>query len=94
MRKFSPNVNSLLSRAHLNTYQRRQIDKTFAPFFREHVLEQLPMDEIASLYCADNGRPTKDLRAVTGAIILQQMFNLTDLAACVTTPSTLFGRKP
>jgi hypothetical protein len=68
MRKF-PTANSLISRAHLNAFQRKNIDKTFAPFFRKRVLDPLPMDEIAALYCADNGRPSKDLRAITGAII-------------------------
>jgi hypothetical protein len=38
-------------------YQRKQIDKTFAPFFRERVLDQLPMDEIVS-----HTAPTMDAR--------------------------------
>jgi IS5 family transposase len=40
------------------------------------------MDKIEDLYCQDNGRPTKDLRSVTGAIILQHMHNLSDLETC------------
>jgi hypothetical protein len=40
------------------------------------------MDSIRALYCNNNGRPTKELRAVTGAIILQHLFDYTDEEAC------------
>lgn len=40
------------------------------------------MDDIRTLYCNNNGRPTKDLRSVTGAIILQHLFDYTDDETC------------
>ncbi|MDR0548059.1 MAG: hypothetical protein LBI10_01390, partial [Deltaproteobacteria bacterium] len=62
---------SIFKRQYLNHVQRRDIDKTWAPSFQREVLEHLSMDKIEDLYCQDNGRPTQDLRAVTGDIILQ-----------------------
>jgi hypothetical protein len=36
------------------------------------------MEKIAALFCMDNGRPTKSLRTMTGLMIIQECFNLTD----------------
>jgi hypothetical protein len=74
--------DSIFSRFYLNPVQKDKIEKTWAPSFRREVLDSLPMKKISALYCQDNGRPTKELRAVTGAIILQNMFNLSDLETC------------
>jgi hypothetical protein len=71
------NKNSLLNRSQLNPIQFRLIGNTWAPYFRTLVLNNLPMDKIRDLFCPDNGRPTKELRAVVGALILQHWFNLT-----------------
>ena len=73
---------SLFQRSHLNMPQRDHIDDTWAPFFRENVLDRLPMDKIKALYCSNNGAPTKELYAIVGALILQQMFSLTDIETC------------
>jgi hypothetical protein len=40
------------------------------------------VDKIAALFCR-NGCPTKELRAMTGTLILQQMFNLDSKETCV-----------
>jgi hypothetical protein len=76
--------NSLLRSYHLNPVQKRVLAKrgAWATFFRENILFNLPMDKISDLYCNDNGRPTKELRALTGAIILQHLFNLSDNETC------------
>lgn len=74
--------NSLLRHCHFTNAQKDGLDKTWAVKFRTLILDNLPMEDIRKLYCQNNGRPTKDLRAVTGAIILQHLFDLTDHATC------------
>jgi hypothetical protein len=76
------NTDSLFRRSHLNNVQFKKIDKTWGPSFRTEILDCLPMDKIRSLYCQNNGRPTKELRAITGAIILQNLFNLSGIETC------------
>jgi hypothetical protein len=66
----------------MNKSQSARIDSTWAPQFRIQFLYNLPTDEIGKLYCPDNGRPTKELKAVIGALILQHLFDLTDHEAC------------
>jgi hypothetical protein len=34
------------------------------------------IDQLRGLHCQDNGRPTKELRSVLGAIVLQHIFDL------------------
>ena len=46
--------------------------------FRTQILPLLPVDKIAESFCPSNGRPTKDLVTMTGLVVLQEMFNLTD----------------
>jgi hypothetical protein len=71
-------TDSIFARNHLNPVQRKRIDSTWAPGFRRDVVDQLPINDIRTLYCQDNGRPTKELKSIVGAIILQNMFNLSD----------------
>jgi CubicO group peptidase (beta-lactamase class C family) len=70
------------------------IGKTFAQFFLERVLDPLSMDEIAALCRAENGRPTKDPRAIAGAIILQRMFGSPTTSPDSNTRTAFSGRKP
>ena len=35
-------------------------------------------DQFRDLYCADNGRPNKPVRTIAGALILKELFDLTD----------------
>ena len=42
--------------------------------------ESLPLEELAQGFFADMGRPLKDLPVVLGALILQQMHDLSDAA--------------
>jgi hypothetical protein len=78
----NPKYDSLLRFASLNQAQSKAVQKSWASDFRKLVLNNLPIDEISALYCGDNGRPTKELRALTGAVILQNLFNLTDNDTC------------
>jgi hypothetical protein len=62
-------------------FHQRKIDllkTSWAGVFREHVLPQLPVKEIAKNFDKTMGRPTKELTALCGACVLQQFFDLTD----------------
>ncbi len=59
--------------------QRRQLlDTSWAKFFREEILPELPVNKLKSYYHKTTGRPTKELYALMGAALLQQMHDLTD----------------
>ena len=64
--------------AHLGPKRRKLLEGSWAGLFREHILEELPVDEIAPFFKADFGRPTKELYAMMGAVVLQQAHDLTD----------------
>ena len=46
--------------------------------FRKYLLEQLPVGEIAKHFDEIMGRPTKELYTAMGALILQQLHDLSD----------------
>jgi hypothetical protein len=60
----------------------KQLDNSWATYFRDNILPILPMDQIEQLYCENNGRPTKELCALTGTLILQRYFDFTDYQTC------------
>jgi hypothetical protein len=64
--------------AHLGEKRRRLLDRSWAAVFREHLLNHLPVRELAAHFSRELGRPTKDLHAVVGALILQQLHDTTD----------------
>lgn len=64
--------------AHLGPKRRKLLDQSWAGLFREHILEELPVDELAPFFKEDWGRPTKELYTVMGAVLLQQAHDLTD----------------
>ena len=64
--------------AHLGPKRRRLLDKSWAGLFREHILEELPVDELRPYFQEELGRPTKELFTVMGAVLLQQAHDLTD----------------
>jgi hypothetical protein len=63
---------------YLGPKRRKLLDESWAGLFREHILSELPVHQIASSYTAGFGRPTKEIFATLGALILQQMHDLTD----------------
>ena len=63
---------------HLGAQRRRLLDRSWAGVFREHLLRHLPVSELAPHFHATQGRPTKDIHVVLGALILQQLHDLTD----------------
>ena len=63
---------------HLGPKRRKLLEKSWAGLFREQILEELPVDEVAPFFKADFGRPTKELYMMMGAVLLQQVHDLTD----------------
>lgn len=63
---------------YLGPKRRKLLDASWAGLFREHILPDLPVQKIASHYTEGFGRPTKEIFAALGALILQQMHDLTD----------------
>ncbi|MGZ6208241.1 MAG: transposase [Syntrophales bacterium] len=63
---------------YLGPKRRKLLDDSWAGLFREHILSELPVHKIASCYTDGFGRPTKEIFATMGALILQQMHDLTD----------------
>ncbi len=62
---------------YLGPKRRRMLDESWAGLFREHILV-VPVHKLASCYTEGFGRPTKEVYAALGALILQQMHDLTD----------------
>jgi hypothetical protein len=64
--------------AFLGPKCKKFIEKSWGKLFREQILSELPLHKIVAKYDQLNGRPTKELCAMLGVMILQQMFDLTD----------------
>jgi len=64
--------------AHLGPKRRRLLDESWAGLFREHILEELPVEALMPYFKDDRGRPTKELYTVMGAVLLQQAHDFTD----------------
>ena len=63
---------------YLGPKRRKLMESSWARLFRDHVLFRLPVDKIFKNYHWAMGRPTKELYAMLGVMILQQMHDLTD----------------
>ena len=63
---------------HLGVKRRKLLEESWASAFRKYILQQLPVDNITPFFSEKLGRPTKELYALLGALLLQQMHNLTD----------------
>lgn len=66
---------------HLGPKRRRLLEQSWAGLFRQHLFEKIPVNKIAVHFDAYNGRPTKELYTVLGALALQQMHDLSDESA-------------
>ena len=62
----------------LGVKRRRLLEVSWAGVFREYLLEHLPVKELAAGFRDGHGRPSKDLSVGLGALILQQLHDLTD----------------
>ena len=66
----------------LSPKRRENLDDNWPGFFREHVLDLLPVEKLGLLFPQDRGRPTKEMYTVLGTLALQQYHDLTDRQAC------------
>jgi hypothetical protein len=67
--------------AQLSPKRRKMLDEDWPGLFRQHLLEQLPVEQIASSFSEGMGRPSKELHTVLGVLLLQQTMDLSDKAA-------------
>ncbi len=63
---------------YLGPKRKKLLTESWAGVFREHILRELPVHKIAPFFSEGSGRPTKELYAAMGGLILQQMHDLTD----------------
>ena len=63
---------------HLGPKRRKLMDESWAGLFRKHILCELPVNRVIPFFTDGFGRPTKELYTVLGALILQQMHDLSD----------------
>jgi hypothetical protein len=64
--------------SYLGAKRRGLLSSSWAQLFRDEILRHLPVDLLKKYFSADHGRPTNELHAMMGAMILQQMHDLTD----------------
>jgi len=65
----------------LSPKRRRMLDEDWPGLFREHLLDELPVEQIAPHFKEGIGRPTKELHTVLGMLLLQQAMDYSDQAA-------------
>jgi hypothetical protein len=63
---------------YLGPKRRKMLDESWAGIFRDHIRQVLPVDFFALHFSTNMGRPTNELVAIMGAMVLQQMYDLTD----------------
>ena len=59
---------------------RRLLERSWAGVFRDHLLDELPVDDLRRHLDDRLGRPSKDLHVVIGVLLLQQLHDLSDAA--------------
>jgi hypothetical protein len=62
----------------LGPKRKERIEASWAKVFREHILTTLPVEKVFSKYDPVMGAPTKELYAMLGLMVIQQMQDLTD----------------
>jgi competence protein ComGF len=55
-----------------------ELKNSWAEIFRSEILPELPVESLRKYYHDKNGRPSKEMYAMLGLMILQQMHDLTD----------------
>lgn len=75
----NPNQRDIFDPWDFLTPKRRQLLENGWPgLFRAHILPSIPVGMVARYFDEKNGRPTKELYAMIGALVLQQALDLTD----------------
>ena len=63
---------------HLGPKRRILLQESWAGLFQEHVLPHLPVEHVFPFFSETIGRPTKELYAMLGVLVLQQLHDMTD----------------
>jgi len=63
---------------HLGPKRRRLLERSWAGLFREYLLNELPVERIASSFHPSLGRPSKELYTALGTLLLQHLHDLSD----------------
>ena len=58
--------------------RRKLLDRSWSGLFKDEILCDLPVKELAIYFNEGFGRPSKELHTSLGILLLQQMFDLTD----------------
>ena len=64
--------------AYLGPKRRKLLDRSWAGLFRKEILPHLPIEAITAAFHARLGRPSKDAYTLVGALVFQQMHDVTD----------------
>ena len=64
--------------SHIGPKRRKLLDTSWPGVFRNFLLHKLPVERIAARFTEYTGRPSKELYAMLGALILQQTQDLSD----------------
>lgn len=64
----------------LGEKRRRLLERSWVEVFRNHLLEDLPVDELFPHFDQRKGRPSKDCHIILGVLLLQQLHDLSDAA--------------
>lgn len=64
--------------ARFGPHRRERLEKSWARLFREEILPELPVHKLRPFFSESKGAPTKDLYAMLGIALLQQMHDTTD----------------
>jgi len=62
----------------LGPKRKQRIEASWAKIFREHILPTLPVEKVFPKYDPVMGAPTKELYAMLGLMMIQQMHDMTD----------------
>ncbi|MCK5793552.1 MAG: transposase [Anaerolineales bacterium] len=63
---------------YMGSKRLKRIKESWAGLFQKEILRELPVEELMRHYDPAQGRPSKEMYAVLGAVLLQQMMDLTD----------------
>ena len=63
---------------YLGPKRRKLLDTSWSVVFREYLLKRLPVKEVSKHFDEGMGRPSKELYTAIGALILQQLHDLSD----------------
>jgi len=63
---------------YLGPKRKSLIENSWAKIFRDEILPELPVHKLLPFYHSSRGAPTKELYAMLGLMILQQMHDFTD----------------